>query len=174
MAITDLATFLDGVDGYTTHQARSSLNHDAKDAAKAFIKELLGAGTPAASLRQSIGCLVSAVAYLHNNYVRHKDLKPANILPYPDGLWVTNFCTAADFSGISQSASEGGDRGTPKCFSPETSALESCGRASDIFSLGCIFIEMLAVANGHLLQKLKETRPDKDHSFQANLAHVHS
>lgn len=174
VASTDLAAFLDGVDGFTTHQAMSTLSPDAKDDANVFIKELVGAGSPLDLLRQSIGCLISAVAYLHNNSVRHKDLKPANILLYPNGLRVTDFSTATDFSGFSQIASEGGDRGTPKYFSPEASALEPCGRASDIFSLGCIFVEMLAVANGHSLQSLKENRSDKDHSFQANVAHVRS
>jgi serine/threonine protein kinase len=171
VAITDLASFLDGVDGFTTHQA-STLSPDAKNEAQAFIKELVGIQEPANLLRQSIGCLASAVVYLHGNSVRHKDLKPANILLYSDGLRLTDFGSATDFSDFSRSATEGGDRGTPKYFSPETSALESCGRASDIFSLGCVFLEMLAVANGCSLERLKQSRPDKDRSFQANLEHV--
>ncbi|KAE9967126.1 hypothetical protein BLS_006556 [Venturia inaequalis] len=112
------------------------------------------------------------VAYLHSNSIRHKDLKPANVLLYPDGLRLTDFGTATDFTDFSQSATEGGDRGTPKYFSPETSAFELCGRASDIFSLGCIFLEVLAVANGYSLEQLKQSRPDKDRSFQANIEQV--
>ncbi|TID21442.1 serine/threonine protein kinase [Venturia nashicola] len=99
-------------------------------------------------LRKSIGCLASAVVYLHESSIRHKYLKPSNILLYPDGLRLTDFGTATDFGDFSHSATEGVDRGTPKYFSPETAAYEQCGRASDIFSLG----------------------PDKDRSFQANLA----
>jgi serine/threonine protein kinase len=168
VAVTDLASFLDGVDGFTTHQ-ESTLGTDVMDEAKASIKEVVGMQEPATLLRQSIGCLASAVAYLHANSIRHKDLKPANILLYSNGLRLTDFGTATDFSDFSQSATEGGDRGTPKYFSPETSALEPCGRASDMFTLGCVFLEMLAVANGYSLQDLKQSRPDKDRSFQANL-----
>lgn len=152
VATTDLASFLDGVDDFTTHQAVFTSSFDAKDETKLFIKEVVGSGTPASYLRHSIGCLAGAVAYLYANSVRHKDLKPANILLYPNGLRLTDFGTATDFTDFSQSATEEGDRGTPKYFSPETSAFKPCGRASDIFSLGCIFVEMLAVANAYPLE----------------------
>ncbi|KAE9970260.1 hypothetical protein EG328_006364 [Venturia inaequalis] len=149
----------------------STSSYDAEEA-KHFIQEVVGTRTPASYLRHCIGCLASAVAYLHSNSIRHKDLKPANVLLYPDGLRLTDFGTATDFTDFSQSATEGGDRGTPKYFSPETSAFELCGRASDIFSLGCIFLEVLAVANGYSLEQLKQSRPDKDRSFQANIEQV--
>jgi serine/threonine protein kinase len=71
---------------------------------------------------------------------------------------------------FSHSATDDGVRGTAKYFSPEMAAYEKSGRASDIFSLGCILLEMTAVMNGYSLQSLKELRQDKDCSFHANLS----
>lgn len=39
-----------------------------------------------ARLWESYGCIASAILYLHNNSIRHKDLKPLNILLSHDGL----------------------------------------------------------------------------------------
>src|SRR5205823_2587772 len=69
-----------------------------------------------ARLLQTLGCLASAILYLHENQIRHKDLKLMNILLSHDGLWVTDFGTSTDFSELYQSATEGGERGTPKYF----------------------------------------------------------
>lgn len=65
-----------------------------------------------------IGCLVSAVEYLHEQEIRHKDLKPSNVLLSSDGLDLSDFGSAKDFSLLSQSATDN-ERGTPKYFAPE-------------------------------------------------------
>lgn len=72
-----------------------------------------------------IGCLVSAVAYLHSQKVRHKDLKPSNILLTPDRIYISDFDTATDFSLLSQSATDGGG-GTPQYRAPEVSGWPDC------------------------------------------------
>lgn len=120
-------------------------------------------------LKQSIGCTSSAIAYLHQRSIRHKDIKPSNILISSDGLWVTDFGTSTDFSLISQSITQNGERGTPKYFAPEVAEYEPNGRSADIFSLGCVFFEMIGLCNGYSLSYLKSLRPRKDLSFQANL-----
>jgi len=95
-----------------------------------------------------------------------------NILLSRDGLWVTDFGTSTDFSELSQSATEGCERGTPKYFAPEVSAFEPNGRSADIFSLGCIFLEMVASSNKYSLFSLKHIRQARDCSFQANIESV--
>lgn len=67
-----------------------------------------------------IGCLVSAVSYLHSQkiQIRHKDLKPSNILLVRDNIYLSDFGSATDFSTLSQSATDGGG-GTRRYFSPE-------------------------------------------------------
>jgi serine/threonine protein kinase len=186
VAVMDLATFLNGVDGIMTNWIKSPVPWEQQGELEEQVKRLckLSITSPwnnlhtssqeiyGMALRCNIGCLTGAVAYLHKHSVRHKDLKPANILLYPEGLRLTDFGTATDFSEYSQSATDGGERGTLKYCSPEAAAWGLCGRASDIFALGCVFIEMLAIANGHSLDTLKKNRPDGHHSFHANIDHV--
>ena len=65
-----------------------------------------------------IGCLVSAIAYLHSQSIRHKDLKPSNILLSRGCLYLSDFGNATDFSQLTQSATDNGG-GTPRYLSPE-------------------------------------------------------
>jgi serine/threonine protein kinase len=116
-----------------------------------------------------IGCVISAVECLHSQRIRHKDLKPSNILISREGLWLTDFGTATDFSQQTISVTENGERGTPKYFAPETAAYQPSGRAADIFSLGCVVLEMYMAVQDGMSKKLKQLRSAKDKSFHANL-----
>lgn len=75
---------------------------------------------------------------------------------------------------MSSSQSEGVERGTPKYFPPEIASFERSGRPADIFSLGCIFLEMVALTSGIPLRDFKDLRPEQNGSFQANLKHKDS
>jgi len=120
-------------------------------------------------LYSKIGCLTSAIAYLHEQKVRHKDLKPSNVLLSRNNLWVTDFGTSTDFSLLSTSATENGERGTPKYFAPEVAAFKRNGRSADIFSLGCIFLEILTAVKYGTPGSIRMSRPAMDGSFQSNL-----
>jgi serine/threonine protein kinase len=93
-------------------------------------------------IRRSFGCIAEAVTYLHEQGIRHKDLKPSQILLSPRGLWLTGFGWSTDMSEFSHSATSGGDNITAKYRTPERSRHEACGRAEDVFALGCIFLEL--------------------------------
>lgn len=122
-----------------------------------------------AFLSATMGCLANAMEYLHSQQIRHKDLKPSNILLSRDQLWLTDFGSATDFSMLSQSATENGERGTPKYFAPEVAQYRPSGRAADIFSLGCIFLEIVTLSQKGSLKDLKALRPSMDTSYQANV-----
>jgi serine/threonine protein kinase len=126
-----------------------------------------------AYLERTMGCIASAVAYLHTQEIKHKDLKPSNVLLSADGLWVTDFGTATDFSVLTTSATEDGERGTPKYFAPEVATYAPSGRAADIFSMGCIFLEIITLCVGYDLQKTIELRSQNDKSFHANIDNIH-
>jgi len=123
-------------------------------------------------LKQTIGCIASAVAYLHASNVKHKDLKPSNILLSRDGLWLADFGTATDFSVLTSSVTDEGDRGTPKYFAPEVASFAPSGRSADIFSLGCIFFEVVTLYNGYGLFFTQRLRRFHDKSFQSNLDEI--
>ncbi|KAL1615796.1 hypothetical protein SLS54_008801 [Diplodia seriata] len=58
-------------------------------------------------LSASFGCLASGLSYLHGQKVKHKDIKPGNILVHNDTILLTDFGLSKDFSDIGQSTSSG-------------------------------------------------------------------
>jgi serine/threonine protein kinase len=93
-------------------------------------------------LQSSIGCIANAVEWLHNSHIRHKDLKPSQILISASGLWLSDFGWSKDVSEMTCSTTVGGKTTTPKYLAPERALNQPCGRPEDIFSLGCIFLEI--------------------------------
>ncbi|KAF2828853.1 kinase-like protein, partial [Ophiobolus disseminans] len=90
------------------------------------------------------GCLASALTYLHATQVRHKDLKPRNIGIKNGSVTLSGFAISTSFDDDDGSDSEGPPMAyTRRYASPETLEFEPRSRSSDIFSLGCIFFEML-------------------------------
>jgi serine/threonine protein kinase len=119
------------------------------------------------------GCLTAAIAYLHQNNIRHKDIKPSNIILSRDGLWLADFGAARDFTSDLTSSSESRERGTLRYCAPEVYNYEKSGRSADIFSLGCVFLEtMVVLAQNHTLAELEELRPSKNKSYEANLDQI--
>jgi serine/threonine protein kinase len=121
------------------------------------------------SLKRAFACIAQAVDYLHEKNIIHRDIKPENILvkfptsdwdtaETPHGLFAQVYVT--DF-GISKFLD--GDLteartfvGTPAHRPPElNNEPESYGLSVDIFSLGCVFLEMQSVLLGQSVQELR-------------------
>ncbi len=104
-------------------------------------------------LYQSFGCLLSGLSFIHSNGIRHKDIKPQNILVDPQSpskFLFTDFGLSRDFSDLSQSYTSGRpDAFSSRYCAPEVAAYTQRGRKADIFSLGCVFIEIVAVLCGN-------------------------
>lgn len=106
--------------------------------------------------RQSLGLqqrlvlfqkICSAVQAAHARLVLHCDLKPANILVRADGEPVL-----LDF-GVSRLLEEDQDQArgqffTPAYAAPELQSGQPVGIAGDVFSLGCLLLELLAGKGG--------------------------
>lgn len=179
VAVCELGTFLEDVDTLISDAFTAGDRSDIDAQGLARRLDQLGMSTSHSlevirqtaltRLKKSIGCISGAIAYLHRNGVRHKDIKPSNILISANGLWITDFGSSTDFSLLSQSVTLNGERGTPKYFAPEVAQYEPNGRPADIFSLGCVFLEIIGLCNGYSLSFMRSLRPNKDLSFQANL-----
>jgi serine/threonine protein kinase len=101
-------------------------------------------------LRRSFYCLCTGLSYLHSMDIRHRAIKPSNILfDTSANVLLTDFGVSATEFGASRS------------FGPQYRAPELLdhprrrGEAGDVFSLGCVFLEILSVLLG------VDTRPWK-------------
>ena len=125
-------------------------------------------------LMRGFGCLSVALRHMHNGNLRHRDIKPSNILY--ERLHANNESARfllADF-GLAHDIREpcGSDRDSMPVYSKRYAAPElfqgndssgQHGRASDVFSLGCVFFEILAaLENTRLPLDIVESRKGHD------------
>ncbi|CAH0045672.1 unnamed protein product [Clonostachys solani] len=97
-------------------------------------------------LANFFGCLASALMYLHYEVgIRHKDIKPQNILVKKDRVILTDFGISLDWSKQGHSTTQEEARRSPKYCAPEAARDQPRNRKSDIWSLGCVFLEMSSV-----------------------------
>lgn len=105
------------------------------------------------------GQIAAGIEAAHERGVIHRDLKPENVKVRPDGLVkVLDFGIAmsgATEAGASSKATvvgparqastyQGGIVGTPGYMSPEQARGRPLGRATDVWSLGCVLYECLS------------------------------
>ena len=106
-------------------------------------------------LSRWFGCLASALSYVHRKSWLHMDLKPQNILISGDRVLLSDFGSAYLVSNHDMGEMAGMRYAiTPMYCAPELigrGVSEAATWASDIYSLGCIFLEM---ATGILRQSV--------------------
>ncbi|HYH05202.1 MAG TPA: protein kinase [Bacillota bacterium] len=119
--------------------------------------------------------IAEALNHAHQRNIIHRDIKPHNILVTPDGqLKVTDFGIARAISASSFTQT-GIVVGSVQYSSPEQVKAGLVGPQSDLYSLGCVFYELLtgtvpfkgdtsiSIAMQHLHEKMvpvREIRPD--------------
>lgn len=109
-----------------------------------------------AELRTFFGCLTRALEFLHQRAIRHKDIKPGNILVHNGNVLLTDFGLARDFAdGSAGGTTSGLTALSPRYCAPEVSSYDARNASSDIWSLGCVFFEMVAVLKGLALDRMK-------------------
>ncbi|KAF2114849.1 kinase-like domain-containing protein [Lophiotrema nucula] len=104
-------------------------------------------------IRSWFSCLACALEYMHNQGIRHQDIKPSNIIIKGRQVYFTDFSSASRFDVDKTTSTEEPARssamyGAPEVVSKRSGFLEKHGRLSDIFSLGAVFCEMLTVTEG--------------------------
>jgi hypothetical protein len=75
--------------------------------------------------RQWFGCLVTGLEYLHKQKIRHKDIKPQNILVHDKKVLITDFGLAFDWTLAERATTTGTPAGfTPRYMAPEVANYE--------------------------------------------------
>ena len=124
-----------------------------------------------AILQSFYGCLASAVNYLYNNKIRHRDIKPENILIKGSGVYLTDFGISLDWESLSRSTTTDDAGKTPIYCAPEVAHYQKRNSSSDIWSLGCVFLEMSTVLRGQKVDAMRThfRRHSDSHKFYENL-----
>lgn len=108
------------------------------------------------NLRTFFGCLSAALLFLHEKKIRHKDIKPQNILVKDDEVLLTDFGTALDWTDLDHSTTQNTRTGwTPGYCAPEVVNYEPRNSSADIWSLACVFFEMVSILKKQTLDAMK-------------------
>lgn len=111
------------------------------------------------------GCLSGAVAFIHSKMTKHMDIKPKNILVRKIGanhtthkspwkVYIADFGIARSYSSLAASETEGPTMFTRKYAAPEVVDRDKRGFPADVFSLGCVFVEIAAaIVQAHMITR---------------------
>jgi ankyrin repeat protein/serine/threonine protein kinase len=133
------------------------------------------------SLGSFFSCLTSAVTYIHEKTTAHMDIKPRNILikqhpryRFGHQVYIADFGISRHFSPLDHSQTDGPISFTRKYCAPEVFDQDLHGRPADIFSLGCVFLEMHTVLCRRTLDEFATYRSQDSgtEAFHANLPRV--
>jgi serine/threonine protein kinase len=89
-----------------------------------------------------IGCLASGLAHIHAKRVKHKDIKPSNILIHGTNPVIADMGISHRFDNDSKSS--GLSAGTFAYKAPEVIQEKVRGRRQDVWSMLCCYMEILA------------------------------
>jgi hypothetical protein len=101
-------------------------------------------------IRKWFHCLANTLAFIHSKGIRHKDIKPRNILVKNGSVIFADFGSSHAFFGEGGSTTEGPAYGYTRIYcAPEVIEQGRRNRAADVFSLSCVFADMAVWATGH-------------------------
>jgi serine/threonine protein kinase len=111
-------------------------------------------------LRSFFACLCQALLYLHSKRIKHRDIKPANVLiDMHQVVMFADFGIAKSYKTQAEARTDGPTWMTihyapRQAFPKKGQPKEKRGFDADIFSLGCVFLEMVTVLMGESLEEL--------------------
>jgi serine/threonine protein kinase len=120
------------------------------------------AATALGFLQQTLGCITEAVAYVHQQGIRHRDLKPKNILLSPGRVYLADFGIARDVKETEDSITCT-RQGTLSWLAPEVHDEEDHHMSpADVWSLGFIFLDVAAVLYSQSLDEFERIMRERD------------
>ena len=96
-------------------------------------------------LWRSFGCCAGALAFIHRKGIRHKDIKPENLLVHQGKIVFADFGVSLDGSDLESVTTTGIPDGFSRRYCPPEVVARTPGprnTKSDVFSLGCVYTEI--------------------------------
>jgi serine/threonine protein kinase len=112
------------------------------------------------SIAKWFGCLAKGLSVLHSQKIKHKDLKPANILIHGENVLIADMGISHPW--VDQSTTTGTSPGSKMYMAPEVLGKRRRGRRQDIWSLLCCYIEMFAYLIGTDLPEFRASADDEN------------
>lgn len=102
-------------------------------------------------IQRAFGCLANGLASIHAQGIRHRDVKPQNILMHDHSVVITDFGSSKNTTQLGHNTTEGEvDFQTRRYSAPEL--LDGTKRSfdADVYSLGCVYIELLCALSRNI------------------------
>ncbi|EKG09962.1 hypothetical protein MPH_12924 [Macrophomina phaseolina MS6] len=112
-------------------------------------------------------CIASALLYIHDNGLLHREIEPKNIIHRGSEVYFTDFGLRSSTALYAQT--------TTAYSAPETERPESQHtQRSDIFSLGCVYLEMLIARDSRSVKEFRVHYQDSVDFSETGLFRYHS
>jgi serine/threonine protein kinase len=125
----------------------------------------------AGTIQKWFGCLASTLAYIHGRGITHGNINPFNILLKDEEILLTEFAISQHFDTIAATVETPFTSTNNRLYSaPEPIDADFLGSRADVFSLGCVFLEMISTVSGRGLDSLQRLRNGA--SYKQNLHRI--
>ncbi|KAF2188763.1 kinase-like protein, partial [Zopfia rhizophila CBS 207.26] len=140
-----------------------------------YLKDAVESTNNRTFLPNFFGCLSRGLWYIHYQQLRHRDIKPENILVSQNRVLFTDFDSSYSWAHTMHSTTIGVPPRTKEYASPEVARSGFYERtrvksSSDIWSLGCVFLEIITVLKGRSVKELDDLRGS---CYCTNLERIH-